>query len=391
MKTVRIAVIGVGNIGTVHALQIGQGHIAGMQLVACCDIEPQRQEFITTVLPGVPVYSDYRQVVTRPDVDGVVIAVPHPLHEEVAIAAFEAGKHVLVEKPISVSVSAAQRINEAAIKARTVFGIMLNQRTNPLFIKARQLVHGGHLGQIKRSVWLVTNWYRTQAYYDSGIWRATWSGEGGGVLLNQAPHNLDLWQWICGMPATVTGYCDIARHHNIETEDDATIFTRYKNGATGIFIVSTGEYPGTNRLEISGTLGKIVLEDRTLKWWRLDQSYEEVQEHTEEAFLDIPMTYQEFTQEQTEPGHAAILQNFTDSILYGTPLLAPGSEGILELAISNAAYLSAWKDNMPIDLPLNGAEFDALLGKRIGNPTAKAEKQNCSNHNDYVKRWNTNW
>ncbi len=391
MKTVRVAVIGVGNIGTTHALQISQDRISGMQLVACCDTAPQRREFISRELPKIPVYEDYWQVLSRQDVDAVVIAVPHPMHDKIAIAAFEAGKHVLVEKPVAVSVSAAQRMNAAAKKAGTVFGVMLNQRTNPLFAKARDLVKSGQLGQIKRSVWLVTNWYRTQAYYDSGAWRATWSGEGGGVLLNQAPHNLDLWQWICGMPTAITGYCDIGRHHNIETEDDVTIFARYENGATGTFIVSTGEYPGTNRLEISGTLGKIVLEDGVLKRWRLERSYEDAQKYSKECSLDLPTTYQEFTQEQPESGHTGILQNFADCILQGKPLLAPGQEGILELTISNAAYLSAWKGNVSIELPFDGEEFDALLKKHIERSSAKVASSSCSEIMDYLKRWKTNW
>ena len=388
---VRVAVIGIGNIGTTHAMQIGRSRVSGMQLVACCDIDPRRREFISGQLQQIPVYEDYCQVLSRQDVDAVIIAVPHLMHDKIAIAAFEAGKHVLVEKPAAVSVTAARRMNAAAEKAGTVFGIMLNQRTNPLFAKARELVKSGQLGQIKRSVWLMTKWYRTQAYYDSGAWRGTWSGEGGGVLLNQAPHNLDLWQWICGMPAQITAYCDIGKHHNIETEDDVTIFARYENGATGTFIVSTGEYPGTNRLEIAGTLGKIVLEDGLLKWWRLEQSYEEAQKYSKEGSLNLTATYQEITQEQPESGHIGILQNFADSILRGAPLLAPGKEGLLELTISNAAYLSAWKGNVSVELPFDEKAFDTLLQKRMEKSSVKVATASCGETMDYIKRWKTNW
>lgn len=183
---------------------------------------------------------------------------------------------------------------------------MLNQRTNPLFQKARDIVQGGQLGELKRTVWIITNWYRTQYYYDSGTWRATWAGEGGGVLLNQAPHNLDLWQWICGMPKMVAASCDIACYHRIEVEDDATIFTRYENGAAGVFITSTGETPGTNRLEIAGTLGKLVLEGGKLKWWKLNQLEDVVRYSSDEDFLHVPFDYTELLPEGKESAHAGI-------------------------------------------------------------------------------------
>lgn len=210
-----------------------------------------------------------------------------------ASLALAAGLHVLVEKPLDVRLSVAQALCAQAKASGKVFALMLNQRTNPLFAKARAIVQGGQLGQLKRSVWIITNWYRTQHYYDSGAWRATWAGEGGGVLLNQAPHNLDLWQWICGMPESVTGYCDVARYHHIEVEDDATIFAKYPNGATGVFITSTGEMPGTNRLEIAGTKGKLVLENGVLKWWRLKTPEDAIRFASSDNFVTPDCDYQE--------------------------------------------------------------------------------------------------
>ena len=282
-------------------------------------------------------------------------------------------------------------MNETARETGKSFGIMFNQRTNPLFAKAKEMIANGELGDLKRSVWIITNWYRTQHYYDSGSWRATWTGEGGGVLLNQAPHNLDLWQWICGMPCEITGFCDIAKYHRIEVEDDVTIFARYPNGATGAFITSTGEYPGTNRLEISGTLGKIVLENGVMKWWKLKENERDVCVNSNENSGHIEMEYQEIVQDEPETAHAGILQNFTNAILNGTPLLSPGVEGINELSISNATYLSAWKGSVPVKLPLDGAEFDALLEQHRQDSQLKSATVSEKYNTEYQARWQINW
>lgn len=391
MNTVRAAVIGIGNMGSAHVNCIGGNRIQGLKLVAACDIAPERLAYLKQNFPEVAAYSDWEQMLAREDLDAVIVAVPHPLHGKIAMAAMKAGKHVLVEKPEDVSVTVAEQMNATAKETGKVFGIMFNQRTNPLFARAKEMIAGGELGELKRSVWIITNWYRTQQYYNSGSWRATWIGEGGGVLLNQAPHNLDLWQWICGMPCEITGFCDVAKYHKIEVEDDVTIFARYPNGATGTFITSTGEYPGTNRLEISGTLGKIVLENGVMKWWKLASSEREFCYQSTENSGHMETEYREIVQETPETAHAGILQNFTNAILYGEPLLAPGVEGIRELSISNAAYLSAWKGSVPVKLPLDGREFDAMLAKRREESrmkqTAVSEKYNT----EYQARWQINW
>ena len=293
MQTIRTAVIGAGNMGCAHASCIAQGKIDGLTLSALCDISPQRREVCARQFPGVPCYASAEELFAAHAADAVIVAVPHPHHSEIGLLALAAGCHLLVEKPIDVTFSRAEALCDAADKTGLSFAVMLNQRTNPLFRKAREIVQGGLLGELKRSVWIITNWYRTQHYYDSGAWRATWSGEGGGVLLNQAPHNLDLWQWICGMPQSVAAVCDVARYHRIEVEDDATLFTRYANGATGVFITSTGEYPGTNRLEITGEGGKLVLENGMLRWWRLQESERTVRFASPHSFVEIPCEYTE--------------------------------------------------------------------------------------------------
>ncbi len=391
MDMIRVGIIGIGNMGSAHASCIAEGKIQGMELVAVCDVIPARQEYCQKAFPQARVYSNYPALLQDEAVDAVIIAVPHPLHSEIASAALKAGKHVLLEKPVDIAVSKAAALNKIAEKSGKVFGIMFNQRTNDLFQRAREIIRGGQLGELKRSVWIVTNWYRTQHYYDSGSWRATWAGEGGGVLLNQAPHNLDLWQWICGMPCEVTGFCDIAKYHNIEVEDDATIFVRYPNGATGTLITSTGEAPGTNRLEITGTLGKIILENGLLKWWRLKTPEPQVRVESQENFEAIPYDYEEIKPRFEEPAHAGILQNFANAILHGEELLAPGIEGINELTISNAAYLSSWNGSRPVKLPLDCEAFDKKLTELAENSRLKDTQVSDKYNTAYSKRWQINW
>lgn len=391
MKNIRVGVIGIGNIGSTHVKSIAEKRIKGMTLCAVCDIDCNKFSWIKEKYPECLLFTDYKGLIESGEVDAIIVAVPHILHGEIGEYALKKGLHVLVEKPVDISVSVAKRLNETAKKSGKVFCIMFNQRTNFLFQKAREIVHSGKLGCLKRSVWIITNWYRTQKYYDSGEWRATWGGEGGGVLLNQAPHNLDLWQWILGMPKTVTAYCEIGKYHDIEVEDDVTIFTEYDNGASGTFITSTGEYPGTNRLEISGDLGKIVLENGTLKWWKLKQPEREVCIQSQEMFPSIETEYTEITDDTTSVGHIKILQNFVDCILYGTPLLAPGIEGINELTISNAAYLSHWSGNKKITLPFDNAAFDLLLAEKGKNSKYVKSSSHTVSPGDYRDRWQVRW
>lgn len=391
MEPVKTAVIGIGNMGTAHAQSLWAGRVPGLTLAAVCDIDPARLAYAAKAWPGVACYADEKSLLAAGGVQAAIIAVPHPLHSKMASLALAAGLHVLVEKPLDVRLSAAKALCQQAKTSGKVFALMLNQRTNSLFAKARAIVQGGQLGQLKRSVWIITNWYRTQHYYDSGAWRATWAGEGGGVLLNQAPHNLDLWQWICGMPESVTAYCDIARYHHIEVEDDATIFAKYKNGATGVFITSTGEMPGTNRLEIAGTQGKLVLENGILKWWRLKTAEDVIRFESADSFVTPEYNYQEFAPDAPETAHVGILQNFADAILQNAPLLSPGEDGLKELAISNAAYLSQWTGNAAVPLPPDTALFDKLLAERIQTSAYKTQTDKIDPDGQYSRRWQVNW
>ena len=388
LQQVRAAVIGYGGIGSAHTACIAQGKVAGMQLAAVCDVNPAKLAVVAERFPGVRCAADFHDLLDG-SIDAVIIAVPHPMHSEIAAECLRAGLHVLTEKPLDISVTAAKKAVLAAQESGRVFAVMLNQRTSPIFRRAREIVQSGQLGELKRTVWIITNWYRTQHYYDSGDWRATWAGEGGGVLLNQAPHNLDLWQWICGMPASLAAYCDVARYHRIEVEDDATLVTRYANGATGLFVTSTGEYPGTNRLEIAGDLGKIVLENGTLKWWKLKESEREVRWHSAQS---MPQMAFDYTEESFADGpqHRGILQNFANAILHGEALISPGADGLNELMLSNAAYLSQWTGNVPVTLPLDGDKFDAMLREHAAHSMTHEALAKIP-EGEYQDRWQTRW
>ena len=381
MEKVRLGIIGCGNMGTGHIRYLTEGKVKGVELAALCDIKPEKLESAIAAAKKndpdfqVKTYIDYKELLSSGDVDAVIIATPHYLHPTIGIDALEAGLHVLSEKPIGVYTKQVLELYEVAKKSDKVFGIMYNQRTNPLYQKVREIVQSGELGELKRCVWIITNWYRTQAYYNSGGWRATWKGEGGGVLTNQCPHNLDLWQWMFGMPTKVRGFCYNGKYHNIEVEDDVTAYAEYANGATATFITTTGEYPGTNRLEISGDKGKIVVEGDKIEYTKLLQAEREYCFSSAESFRgpeseEVDLGISRDPEKLYE--HPGITQNFVNAILYGEELLAPGLEGINGLQISNAIYLSSWLDKT-IELPVDPDLYFEELSKRIA--TSNFEKE----------------
>ena len=391
---IKTAVIGIGNMGTAHANAILRGEIPGMELTAVADVRACRRAYAKENFPGVPVFETLDELLNVTVPDAVIIAVPHRLHAELAALALERGCHVMLEKPEDVSVRQAAKLNALAAGKNLVFSMMFNQRTNPLFQKAHELVRSGALGEIRRSVWIVTNWYRTESYYRSGDWRATWAGEGGGVLLNQAPHNLDLWQWIAGMPSEIRSDLAVGKYHDIEVEDDAAIYAKYENGATGVFLTTTGEYPGTNRFEVDGTKGKIVLEEGKLKHWTVEGDEPDYRKNAPESAPKLPVHYEEITSEKGIDGHVLLLRNFTEAISGNETLIAPGPEGIFELSVSNAAYLSAWKGGIPVKLPLSEediAEFEQLFAaKKSTSKYAGSDTEGAANK-EYLSRWSVQW
>lgn len=349
----------MGNMGSGHLRSIVKGESPRIEVTAVADIDPEKLQRAKEISPSAAAFGSADELIESRLIDAVLIAVPHYDHPSIAIKAFQHGLHVMTEKPAGVYTRQVREMNDAAAMTNVRFGIMFNQRTNPIYARAREIVKSGQLGDTKRLVWIITNWYRTQAYYDSGSWRGTWNGEGGGVLLNQAPHNLDLWQWIFGMPKRIRAFCTIGKYHDIGVEDDVTIYGEYENGATAAFITTTGEAPGTNRLEISGTKGKLVLEDGKLKWWRLKEDERITCKESKSGFIQPECDYEEFTAPEPD-GHPLILNNFADCILDGATLLAPGEEGINSLSISNAAYLSAWTDSWAV-IPVDEQGFEDNL------------------------------
>ncbi len=378
MEQVRYGVIGIGNMGTGHVNSFVGGKIKGGVLTAACDLRQERLDWVKNVAgDAVALFTDYKELLASGTCDAIIIAVPHYLHPIIGIEAFAAGLHVMSEKPIGVYTEILPDLFDAAKKSGKAFGIMYNQRTNPAYQKMRQIVKSGELGQLKRCVWIITNWYRTEAYYRSGGWRATWEGEGGGVLLNQSPHNIDLWQWIFGMPRRLRAFCEFGKYHDIEVEDDVTCYAQYENGATGVFITTTGEFPGTNRLEISGSKGKLVYENGVVKYTHLEVDEREFNAGSAQGFASIPMHEEVLTFPNDGAQHIGILNNFTDHILTGAPLLAPGEDGMAMLTLANAMMLSTWTDDW-VEFPIDAAAFKAQLDLRIAESKGKAQKTVCA-------------
>jgi predicted dehydrogenase len=372
MGAFRIGIIGMGNMGTGHALNLNKQLIQGAELTAICDERPERLQWAKENLGDmVQLFDQTEAFFASNSFDGVIIATPHYSHAELAIKAFGLGLHVLCEKPAGVYTKQVRLMNEAAKASGKKFSMMYNQRTNPLYQKLRDLIASGELGEVRRTNWIVTNWYRSQSYYDSGGWRATWAGEGGGVLINQDPHQLDLWQWTTGMmPKRVRAFCYFGKHRNIEVEDDVTAFVEYENGATGVFVTTTGEAPGTNRFEITGDRGKIVIEEGKLTFWRLRVAEREFNRNYKGGFGEPECWKCEIPIEGKELGHNGIIQNWVDAALKGTPLLAPGEEGIKGLMISNAMLLSTWTDNW-VEMPIDEDLFYTHLQQKIAGSQAK--------------------
>ncbi len=364
---IRLGIIGCGNMGMSHINNIKKGCLPEFELTAVADLKEERRKAALEAVPGVKVYNDGSELIQSGEVDAIIVATPHYLHPTYAIEGLEAGIHVMIEKPAGVYTKQVEEMNEAAAKSDKALAIMFNQRTNPCYIKLREILRSGEFGEIKRVNWIITDWYRTQAYYDSGDWRATWSGEGGGVLLNQCPHQLDLWQWLCGMPCKVRGFLHEGKWHNIEVEDDVTIYVDYPNGATGVFITTTGDYPGTNRLEITLDKAKIVCMNNKLEIIELDQSCAEYCANAGEGFGSIQTKTYTITPDPAPwPQHVQVMKQFGDNILRGGELVGRGEEGINGLTISNCAHLSSWLDKT-VELPIDKELYFTLLQEKIAN------------------------
>ena len=371
----RLGIIGAGGIASLHTHNILSGKCPEVQLTAMADRKESRREWIRATVPDAAVFCEGSDLIVSDTCDAVLIATPHYQHPTLAIEAFRHGKHVLCEKPAGVyTLQVRDMIAEADKHPELTFGMMFNQRTNCVYRKAKALIDSGALGEIKRMIWVVTDWYRTQSYYDAGAWRATWDGEGGGVLLNQCPHQLDLLQWLCGLPTTVRAFCHEGKWHDIEVEDDVTAYLEFPGGATGVFIASTGELPGTNRLEIACDRGKVVCENGQLTLWRLPQSESAYYRRSASAYPHAETQMEILPLDGENPQHVGVLNAFAAHILHGAPLVADGAEGIRALMLSNAMHLSSWTGK-PVSLPIDEGEFARLLAEKRLHSRKKQVKE----------------
>lgn len=371
MEKVRLGIIGIGNIGTSHVKNLMDGKCPEIDLTAVCDINPDRLDWAKENLPeSVARFDDALKMMDSGLVDAVLVSVPHYDHPTYALECFKRHLHVLVEKPAGVYAKAVREMNEASKTAGVTFGMMFNQRTNCVYRKMKEIVDSGKLGNIRRVSWLITNWYRSQIYYDSGAWRATWSGEGGGVLLNQCPHQLDMFQWICGLPKKVDAHVHLGKWHDIEVEDDVTAYFEFENGATGLFVTSTGDMPGSNRFEITLDKGKLVVEDDKLMMWELDVAEPEFTKVNREPFGQPKVTFSEVETDGENPQHVGVMNAFAANILHGTPLIADGTEGIRGVQLSNAMHMSSFLGH-PVELPVDEDAYFAELQKRVATSRRK--------------------
>ncbi len=376
MKKVRLGIIGIGNMGSGHARNIKAGMCPEIEVTAVADINPARLEWAKAELgEGVALFDNAEAMLDSGKIDACIVSVPHYDHARYVIECMKRGIHVMCEKPAGVyTLQVRQMIEEADKHPEAVFGMMFNQRTNCVYRKMRELVQSGAYGQIKRTNWIITDWYRPQAYYDSGNWRATWSGEGGGVLLNQCPHQLDLWQWICGMPKKVEAHLHYGKWHDIEVEDDVTAYVEYENGATGVFITTTGDACGTNRFEIQLDRAKIIAEYGKLSVWELEMGEQEFSRTNKVPFGCPKATQIEVELDGKNEQHVGVLNAWAAAILRGEPLVADGREGINGLMLSNAMHLSSFLGR-EVELPFDEQLFKDELMKRVATSRRKAASE----------------
>jgi predicted dehydrogenase len=364
---IRFGLIGFGNIGKLHVANFAADKVQGGCLTAVCSRRPP-----STELPdGVRFFDDIDAMLDSGEVDAVIVATPHLLHRAMGEKVLKRGLHLMMEKPLTASKLEAERLLDIPRQEGQQFGIMMNLRLHPQMQRIKALLDDVQLGELQRVQWTITNWFRSEAYYASSEWRATWKGEGGGVLINQALHNLDLLQWFCGMPKSLQAFCRFGNDHDIEVEDQVTAFLEFENGASGLFSTSTGEAPGVNRLEIAGTKGLILLEANTLTVQRNEIDSREFSRTTDNAF-GIPETTQEvFPAGDENPSHAGVLSNFADAVEGKATLLTDAREGLKSVELANAMVYSAWTNSL-VTLPLDSGAYESALQQKIATSPPRA-------------------
>ena len=365
MRKIKFGIVGMGNQGSHYANLLKDGKIENGVLACICDNNPVKLENAKNKFTEIVYFSDYKEMLDSGECEAVLVETPHYQHPEIVMECLKRGIHVICDKPAGVYTKQVREMNELASKSGAKFAMMFNQRTNCVYRKMKEIIASGELGELQRMTWIITDWYRTQAYYDGGSWRATWAGEGGGVLINQCPHQIDLVQWVLGqMPKKVHGFCHYGKWHDIEVEDDVTAYFEYENGATGVFITTTGEAPGTNRFEVSGSKGKLICERDELIWYKNERDNIEVCKTSEKGF-DTPKCERIVVEtDGKNPQHAGIINNFANALLGLEEMFVQGVEGINGVELMNAIELSGWKNGEAVTLPINEEEYLAELNKR---------------------------
>ncbi len=375
MKKIRVGIVGLGNQGSSYLFNIfEQGKVEKGEVVAVCDSNPAKLENVRKKTGlQLQYFTDYIEMLDSGLCDMVMVETPHYQHPEIVMECLKRDIHAIADKPAGVYTEHVKEMNEFAKGKKAKFTVMFNQRTNCIYRKMREVIKEGGIGELQRVTWIITDWYRTQAYYNTGSWRATWKGEGGGVLINQCPHQLDLVQWVVGqLPQSVRGFCKYGKWHDIEVEDEVTAYFEYANGASGVFITTTGECPGTNRFEISGTKGKLLCENGKLSYWKLAEDSQDVSNRiTDNPFEDIDMEEVDLETDGNNPQHAGIINNFIASILGEEELFVKGEDGLACVELMNAIELSGWLGGEKVTLPVDEKKYLALLNEKRVNSKEK--------------------
>lgn len=360
MNDVKLGIIGLGNIGQQHIKHIQSSAVNNCSIAA---VSSRGSSELASQI-GARHFTDYRDLIDSGLCDGVLIASPTMCHLDMGLYALQKGLHVLMEKPIALSVADGQALVKAT-GTQQKFAVMLNQRVAPVFAAMKSIIDKNTLGELQRCQWTMTNWFRPEVYFQVSDWRATWKGEGGGLLVNQCIHNIDIFQWLCGMPISVNGFCSFGKYHDIEVEDEASAFFKYKNGATGIFVGSTGEAPGVNRLDIVGDNGMLSYDGEQLLLTENTPATSEFNQSTQDMFGQPHAVTRDITPTQTVNQHGVLINNFVNAILNDEPLIAPGAEGLNSLAIANGILWSSWEQGK-VCFPLDIEGYQRALDEKLG-------------------------
>lgn len=365
---IRTAIIGVGVMGKKYAEMITAGRVRNMYLSAVVARRDSIQEWAEglTNTNGVKpkVYTSANDLFNNPDeYDAVLIVTPHRTHPDFARRAFQQGKHVICDKPAGITIGQAVQMAKDAKAADRIYGMIFHQRRYPKYNKIKEMLEAKELGDLSRIMLVNSRYFRTASYHRSGSWRSSWCGEGGGALINQGAHILDIWQWLFGMPNEIYADIPFGKYNSFMVDDEATIHMRYKDDMTAVFMLTTGEAIWEERLEIIGSKGKILLENDTLHIWRYSSDsneYIKTQQVTSRENMECLEEIIQF--EKAEEPYVQMLENFADAVISNDAsiLTASGESAVNQMMLTNAAYYSAWK-GCRVQLPLNAEDYEKAL------------------------------